>query len=113
MKKETKVYFILGIIIIGIIVGIFWLKGDGDADEVLAKCLGENSELYTQIGCPACKTQEEMFNGNYEFLTTIDCSSERARCEEVGISGTPTWIIDGELYKGIQSIEKLKELTGC
>ena len=44
-------------------------------------------------------------------LNVIDCFYEQEKC--TNIQYTPTWIINGQKYEGFQSIEKLKELTGC
>ena len=113
MEKDTKIYLSLVVIVIFIILGIFWAKGNGSTDEKTAKCIGENSVLYMKLGCPACETQEKMFNGNYQYLNKIDCHFETQKCIDAGITHTPTWIINNEKYVGVQTIEKLKELTGC
>lgn len=113
MKKDTKIYLGLVVIVIIVILGIFWVKGNGSINEKTAKCIGENSVLYTKLGCPACEAQEKMFEDNYQYLNKIDCHSETQKCIDAQITGTPTWIINGEKYLGMQSIEKLKELTGC
>lgn len=78
-----------------------------------AKCIGENSIIYVQLGCHACKIQEEMFGENYKYLSVIDCWFERETCAKEQITHTPTWSINGEKYNGVQSIEKLKELARC
>jgi hypothetical protein len=80
-------------------------------DEEITKCIGENSVLYTRLGCHFCQVQEEAFGENYQYLTTIDCFYNQEEC--TGITSTPTWVIKGEKYEGVQSLEKLKELTGC
>jgi len=114
MKKDTKIYLSLVVIIILIIIGIFWIKNDnGIVSEETSKCIGENSLLYSQTGCSACKVQEEMFGENYQYLNDIDCKVETQKCIDAQITGTPTWIINEEKYPGVQTIEKLKELTGC
>ena len=113
MEKDTKIYLILAAIVIAIILGIYWAKGNGSINEKTAKCMGENSVLYTKLGCSACETQEKMFGDNYQYLNKIDCYFEIQKCIDAQITGTPTWIINGEKYLGVQSIEKLKELTGC
>jgi hypothetical protein len=113
VKKDTKIYFILSIIIILIIIGIFWIKGNDNINKEDAICIGENSELYSKLGCPACEKQEKMFGKYYEHLNMIDCSDNFQECADAQIIGTPTWIINEQEYRGIQSIEKLKELTGC
>jgi len=113
-KKEIYTYLILGIIVIIIIGAIFLLRGDNLlTDEKLAICIGENSELYIQLGCSACKTQEEMFGENYVHLNIIDCVYETDKCIENDIKATPTWIINGQSSVGVQSIEELKKLTAC
>ncbi|MBU2052737.1 MAG: hypothetical protein ABIJ14_02545 [Nanoarchaeota archaeon] len=109
---NKKNWWTIGIIIVVLIFSYFTLTNDAPVtDEEVAKCLGDNSVLYTQLGCHACETQQEMFGDNYQFLNKIDCFYDKEKC--VGIEATPTWLIDGEKYRGVQSVEKLKELTGC
>lgn len=113
MKKDAKIYFILVAIVILIIVAIFIIKNNNHINEKLAKCIAERSELYVRVGCPACKTQEEIFGESSPYLSIIDCTYQIQECAEAGITGTPTWIINGKKYPGVKNIEKLKELTGC
>jgi len=114
MKKDTKIYLSLVIIIAVVIIGIFAIKNNDKApEEKLAKCIGENSLLYFQTGCSACKIQEQIFEKNYQYLNKIDCKAETQKCIDAQITGTPTWIIKEQKYPGVQTIEKLKELTGC
>lgn len=110
---RSKTWTILAIVLtLILIVVIVKLKKPGNADEGVAKCIGQNSELYIQLGCHACATQEEKFGENYKYLNVIDCFYEGDKC--IGkIEATPTWIIRGEKYVGVQSIENLKELTEC
>lgn len=82
-------------------------------EESTAKCIGENSALYVQLGCHACAIQEELFGENTKYLNIIDCLYNREICIEKNILHTPTWIINGEKIEGVQSINTLKELTGC
>jgi hypothetical protein len=113
MKKIKKEKVITLIIILAVIILAFFIltkKPIGTEDEV-ARCIGENSILYTRLGCHFCEVQEEMFGDNYKDLNVIDCFFEQGKCE--GITATPTWRIEEEDYVGVQSIEKLKELTGC
>jgi len=107
-----KRWITLGIMFFIIIISIAVLvtRGNGVSEE-LARCIGENSELYVQLGCNACKIQEDMFGANYQYLNVIDCWFEKEKCSQ--ITHTPTWIINKNAYVGVQNIEKLKELTGC
>ena len=107
-KRWLTIIIILVVIVISVV--IITSRGNGVSKEI-ANCIGENSELYTQLGCYACEIQEKMFGKNYQYLNTIDCWYEREKCLE--IQYTPTWIIKGEKYAEILSIEKLRELTGC
>lgn len=109
MKKRWITWIIILIIIL-ISVWIL-IKKEPETPEEIAKCIGENSVLYTQLGCHACEIQEEKFGENSKYINIVDCFFEREKCSE--IIATPTWKIKGEYYKGVQSIEKLQELTGC
>ena len=110
MKKSSIITLV--IILAVLTFAIFALnRPSSNTTEEIAKCIGENSVLYTQLGCSACKTQEELFGDNYPFLNIVDCFFEIDKCG--GITATPTWLIKGEKHEGVQSIEKLQELTGC
>jgi hypothetical protein len=108
VKKLITILIIIGVIILATIL----IKNKkGNASEEIAKCIGQKSILYTQLGCHACKNQEELFGESYKNLNVIDCWYEREKC--ANIQYTPTWIINEEEYVGVQTIEKLKELTNC
>ncbi|HNZ52473.1 MAG: hypothetical protein BWY36_00379 [Candidatus Diapherotrites archaeon ADurb.Bin253] len=112
-KKQIKSNIItLAIIIIILIIAILALsKKPVETDEKEIKCIASKTTLYTQLGCHACESQRELFGNNYKYLNVIDCWYERDKCNE--IEYTPTWIINQEKVVGVQTIEKLKELTGC
>ncbi len=106
----------ISIILIVLAIALIILqKPSVKTEEKTAICIGEKSTLYIQLGCHACKTQEEMFGESYANLNIIDCYYERDKCVEAKITGTPTWKFEGNdnLYVGVQSLEELKELTGC
>ena len=112
MKKNNWITFL--IIIAVIILAIFLMKKPSPkTDEETTKCIGENSEFYVRLGCTHCENQKDMFGEYVSYLKPIDCFYEREICTQKGIEATPTWIINGEKIVGTQSIEKLKELTGC
>lgn len=111
MKLKKKwINLIIILVVIGLAVFLITRQKPQTSEEV-ARCIGQNSMLYVQLGCHACKTQEDMFGENYQFLNKIDCWYEQEKCSD--ITSTPTWLIKGKKYEGVQSIEKLKELTGC
>ncbi len=111
MKKRSLIT--ITIIVAVIILSIILINNAsaGNVPKATAICIGENSELYVQFGCHACKTQEEMFGESYQYLNIIDCYFQPEECSS--ITHTPTWIINEEKYTGVQSIEILKQLTGC
>jgi glutaredoxin len=115
MKKATKNTFItIAIILVITIIAFFILtKKPVSTDSVTAKCIGSKSILYVQLGCSHCKDQEDMFGENYQYLNVTDCFYQRDACVNENITGTPTWIIDGQQHIGVQTIEQLKTLTGC
>lgn len=112
MKKIPwqTIGIIFGIAIIVLISSLIQ-KPNNPTNEEIVKCIGENAVLYTQIGCHACKIQENLFGENLKHINIIDCFYEPEKCQD--ILGTPSWEINGETYLGVQSIEKLKELIGC
>ena len=115
MKKDTKIYLSLTIVVVVIILGIYWAKGkgNGNTDEAAIQCIAENSQLIVKEGCPACAAQENLLKENIDKFNITDCAVDSQKCIDLGINRIPTWIINGEKYEGVQSIEKLKELTGC
>lgn len=112
-KKSKSSYITFGIILAIVILAVaimVWPKDKNSTVEA-AKCIGEHSILYVQYGCSHCKTQEDLFGEDLKYLNLVDCYYERNKCAE--IMATPTWVINGKQVVGVQSIDKLKELTGC
>ncbi len=110
MRRSTLINIIIILLILALVL-VVKLKPHNKTSEEIAKCIGERATLYVQLGCHYCEIQEKMFGENVKYLNKIDCFFERDKCAE--IKGTPTWKINGEYYLGVQTIEKLRELTGC
>jgi hypothetical protein len=115
MKKDTKIYLILAIIVVLVIGGIYFLKDSENpaVDENLVKCIAENSIVYSSETCSACKYQKSLFGDHYSLINEVDCLNEGQKCQDAEIKGTPTWIINDKEHLGVKTIEELKELTGC
>lgn len=118
MEKKLKINLNLSItvlIILGILILTVILINNKKAEtpNEIAQCIGEKSLLYTQLGCHACKTQENLFGESYQYLNKIDCYYNTNECITANITATPTWVINGEKYVGVQSVTELKELTNC
>jgi len=117
MKKSIERFITALVIIAVLILSMFIIlnKPAPQTSSDIAKCIGQNSVVYVQTGCSHCKDQEDLFGNNTQYLTMIDClqNENMQKCVSAGIQGTPTWIIKNQSYEGVQTIEKLKQLTGC
>lgn len=118
-KKKYQKSWSVWLMIILIVAGGIYIASDSqggggsESKEEIAKCIANKSTLYVQLGCHACKTQEEIFGDSYKYLDTVDCFYEQDKCVEKDITATPTWVINGERYTGYKQIDKLKELADC
>jgi len=116
MERKKRSWIILGVLIvliIGTIYSIEYIKGMGNGEEEELKCVAEKSILYVSKTCSHCANQKLILGDGLQYFELIDCAEDTAACQEAGITGVPTWEIDGELYPGVRSVEQLKELTGC
>ena len=84
----------------------------------LAKHLrDQNIILYNAYWCPHCHEQKEMFGKEAaQSLILVECASDgkdnkAELCKSKGISGYPSWEINGEIYPGTQTLEELAELS--
>ncbi len=98
-----------------------WGKSFGPEDpytRALAEHLQKaNVKFYGAYWCPHCKEQKEEFGASAARLPYIECSpmgpgtSQAAVCDEKGIQGYPTWIIDGQRYEGVLSLSQLAQYS--
>jgi glutaredoxin len=115
MKTVKKVSLIFGILIF---IGVAYSSISGyfakpNSLDDFAKCLtNKGATMYGTEWCPHCKEQKEMFGESFKYVNYVECTNNPL-CGQMGITGYPTWIINGVQYPGVQSFEKLKELTGC
>ena len=94
-----------------------------DTDEArkmnLARCLGDlDAQLFKVYWCPYCDDQIEMFGDHIRFIDVVECDPDMddARpelCREYEISSFPTWVIDGEKYRGMRTLNALAGISGC
>ena len=88
-------------------------KGPGEYDS-LAKCLTEkNVKMYGTEWCSHCKNQKAAFGSSFQYVDFVDCDENRNECSSAGVTGYPTWKIDGQNYPGQQPLNKLASLSGC
>lgn len=117
-KVSASTIWTIIILLLVLALSAYILTKDNSSSEIteeLAKCIGQNSELYVQTGCSACERQEELFGEYLKHINSVDCFlvENRQLCINKNIEATPTWVIGEKYYKGVQTINSLKELTGC
>ncbi len=85
----------------------------------LAKYLNEQEiRLYNAYWCPHCHDQKEMFGREAaSHLIAIECAadgkdSQTELCQSKGITGFPSWEINGEIISGVRSLNELADLSG-
>lgn len=79
-----------------------------------AECLTDNgAKMYGAYWCSHCQDQKKEFGKSFEYVDYIECTDNEFECKNAGITGYPTWSIDGTNYPGAQSFARLSELSGC
>ena len=115
VKKKNLFWFALVFIVL-LVVGIFFFTGKQGGIELVpfAKCLTEkNATMYGTYWCSHCKVQKAEFGDAFQFVDYVECTVDTDKCTADGISGFPTWIINGTKYEGRQPLVELSNLTGC
>lgn len=88
-----------------------WIRG---LAEHLAKT---DAKFYGASWCPHCSDQKELFGPSSSRVPYIECSPGGPRapqaqaCNDAGIKSYPTWIINGQRYSGIQSMDSLAQFS--
>lgn len=91
----------------------------GPAEIALAQHLADTGTVfYGAWWCPHCHDQKQLFGKEaaqtipYVECSTSDGQSQTSECQAAGITGYPTWEINGERLSGTQTLEELAQLTG-
>ena len=77
----------------------------------------EGAVMYSAYWCPHCHDQKEMFGKEAtEKLNVVECAKDglnnkREFCEAKGITGFPSWEINGSIDSGVKSLKELAKLT--
>ena len=100
---------------LGAVTGYFGALGEGPSStDLFAECLTQKDvSVYVMEGCTHCREQKQLFGSSFNYLSSTDCAFDLKKCTDLGIRNVPAWIIGGEKYEGVQSLEKLSEMTGC
>lgn len=76
------------------------------------------AKMYGAFWCGHCHDQKQLFGQQaVDKMPYIECDKEGKNpqldlCKAKNIEGYPTWEIKGKMYTGIQSLEKLSEVSG-
>jgi|GEM_PF-1229796 len=110
-RRRNKMLAITGISIAVLALLAFGISAmlPGPYDS-FAKCLSEKGAImYGAIDwCHYTQDQAGMFGKSFKHLDYRDYQEA-----EVAIKKTPTWLINGQVYENVQSLERLSSLTGC
>ena len=77
----------------------------------------EGAVMYNAYWCPHCHDQKEMFGKEAAGkLNLVECAkdgfnNQRELCEVKGITGFPSWEINGSIDSGVKSLKELAELS--
>lgn len=118
MKKIFKSTWFYFVIILLIIISFYGYKNitgravqSGEYDEFAKYLTSQGVKMYGTEWCSYCKSNKKTFGSSFQYIDFIDCDKDRSACRDAGISGYPTWNVDGENYPGEQSLERLAQLT--
>jgi len=88
------------------------------ASIALAKHLRSSGAVkYSAYWCPHCHEQNELFGEEASAkLLNVECApdgqnSKPSLCKKKGITGFPSWEIDGIIESGIKSLDELADLS--
>ncbi|HEY9761056.1 MAG TPA: vitamin K epoxide reductase family protein [Trichocoleus sp.] len=89
----------------------------GPAEIALAQHLKAiGAKMYAAWWCPHCHDQKQMFGAEaIAQVPYVECSSDGRNAQPQlcgAVTGFPTWEIKGQMYPGVQSLQKLAELSG-
>ena len=101
--------------------GVGWpiTTTSGDAEIGLARHLKKiGAKEYIAWWCPHCHEQKQLFGKEaYGEIAHVDCAegasdSQPDLCQAANIQSFPTWKINGKTFEGVQSLEKLAQVSG-
>lgn len=114
-NKKIAIWVIAIVAIIVIILGYRGISGkaiSSSHDEFAKYLTAKGVTMYGTEWCPHCKNQKKMFGSSFKYIHYVDCDKNRNECLINGVTGYPTWKIDGINYPGEQSLERLASLAG-
>jgi uncharacterized membrane protein len=90
----------------------------GPAEIALAEHLTSiGAKEYGAFWCPHCFQQKQLFGETaFKKVNYIECdprgvNPQPEACKAAGVQSYPSWEINGEMYRGTQSLERLSQLS--
>jgi uncharacterized membrane protein len=100
--------------------GVGWAitTTSGQAEIQLAQHLQQKgAKAYMGWTCPHCYAQKQLFGKEaLAALPRVECvpsgkDAQPQLCSAAGITGFPSWVINGQLYTGVKSLNRLADLS--
>jgi len=76
------------------------------------------ARMYAAYWCGYCRRQQELFGAEAaQRLEIIECDPRGTnpqvdRCRAANVASFPTWEINGQIYRGLQSLNQLADASG-
>jgi uncharacterized membrane protein len=91
----------------------------GQAEIALAQHLEKTGAIfYGAWWCPHCQDQKQLFGKEAsQVIPYVECATPEGKeqtpeCQKAGITGYPTWEINGKRLSGTKTLEELAQLSG-
>ena len=112
--RRYVVFGLIGMIILFFVMSVSsYVKKPGEYNE-FAQCLTDKGVIvYGNDFCQYTAKQLNFFGKSKKYLNYVKCIENKELCDSKGVDTTPTWEINGKMYEQVQSLERLKELSGC
>jgi len=112
MANKLRQFVIISLILIAIF--LIGCSSKPTKYDTFAQCLTEKDvTMYGTDWCSHCKNQKKMFGKSFKYVNYVDCDWNKDECLKAGVSGYPTWKINGTNYPGEQPLYRLASLSGC
>ena len=74
--------------------------------------------MYGADWCTHCEDQKKLFGDAFARINYVACAETNETpqidlCEQNGIEVYPTWVINGQSFRGVQSLADLGKASGC
>ena len=113
-------FFLFSIIIVVLVTGFFFLVKPAltgksveelSLDKFAQYLTSSNVTMYGTSWCSHCQNQKKLFGKSFKYVNYVDCDRESEVCISEGVTGYPTWKINGTNYPGEKSLLDLAQLT--